>query len=71
MADRNTDTLADRKASVESDLKVLETREVEGVNLDMAAIMDGPDKPDPWGPGYLKLYGLVALLFMNATMNGV
>lgn len=70
MADKTTDNMAARKSSVDSDVKVVETKEFEGINLDMAQIMDGPDKPNPFGPGYIKLYALVALLFMNSTMNG-
>jgi MFS family permease len=70
MADKRNDHMPERKASIDSDLKVVEAKEYEGINLDMAQIMDGPDKPNPFGPGYLKLYALVALLFMNSTMNG-
>lgn len=70
MAPVTDDNMAARKESVDSDVKVVETRQVEGVNIDMAQIMDGPDKPNPWGPGYIKLYLLVGLLFMNSTMNG-
>ena len=70
MADNKNENMAERKASVDSDLKVMEAREVEGVNIDMAAIMNSEHKPNPFGPGYLKLYALVALLFMNSTMNG-
>ncbi|MCJ1285503.1 hypothetical protein MMC26_004843 [Xylographa opegraphella] len=33
-----------------------------------AAIEDNP--PNPWGPGYLKLYMFSAIIFLTATMNG-
>lgn len=69
MAEKDTQNPGDRKESVDSAIKVLETKEYEGVNLDMAEIMAN-NAPNPFGPGYLKLYALVALLFLNSTMNG-
>lgn len=39
------------------------------VGLTFAVIMER-HKPDPWGPGHLKLYLLAALCFLNSTMSG-
>ena len=60
---------ADRTASVDSDVKVIEAKEYEGVNLDMAQVM-ADNEPDPFGPGYKRLYAMVACLFLCSTMNG-
>lgn len=27
-------------------------------------------KPNPWGPGYLRLYAICGLLYLCSTMNG-
>lgn len=69
MADK-TVTAPQEQARIDNDVKVIEAREYEGVDLDMEKIMASEDKPNPFGSGYIKLYLLVALLFLNSTMNG-
>ena len=34
------------------------------------AIIMERHKPNPWGPGHLKLYLLATLCFLNSTMSG-
>jgi hypothetical protein len=69
MADNNTANPPNDRKSVDSAIKVIETKHYEGVNVDMAEIM-AKHAPDPFGRGYLKLYAMVALIFLNSTMNG-
>lgn len=38
------------------------------VPLTLADIME-KHKPNPWGPGYRKLYLMSALIFLCSTMN--
>ena len=70
MADKTNTSPDDGRKSVDSAIKVLETQEYEGVNVDMAEVM-AKHAPNPWGKGYLKLYALVGLMFLNSTMNGM
>lgn len=57
------------RRSHDSDGKVTETQEIEGVNATHASIM-ATNKPDQWGRGYVRLYMLAACIFLNSTMNG-
>jgi len=57
------------RPSHDSDVKVLEVRQIEGIDATHATIM-ATDKPNQWGPGYIRLYMLAACIFLNSTMNG-
>lgn len=57
------------KMTQEEDVKVLDVQEYEGVNPTFAAVMAN-HKPNPFGPGYLKLYALCLVCFLNSTMMG-
>lgn len=37
-------------------------------NPRLATILE-TDKPNPWGKGYLELYGVCLLMFLCSTMN--
>ena len=37
--------------------------------LTLADIME-KHKPNPWGPGYIRLYLMAGLIFLCSTMNG-
>ncbi|MCJ1383566.1 hypothetical protein MMC17_006680 [Xylographa soralifera] len=50
--------------------KVVNLSEVNVANADFAAAIE-ENPPNPWGPGYLKLYMFSALIFLTATMNGM
>jgi hypothetical protein len=54
--------------SADSDEKVVKIEEFEAVNPSRAFMVS--NKPNPWGPGYKKLYCLAALIFLCSTMNG-
>jgi MFS family permease len=72
MADRKTSVVPDgdnTKNPVDEDVKVVSVDEYEGVNTTFAAVM-AKHKPNPFGHGYLKLYGLCLILFLNSTMSG-
>jgi hypothetical protein len=56
------------RTSAESDEKVVKIEEYEAVNANRAVMAS--NKPNPWGPGYKKLYCLAALIFLCSTMNG-
>ncbi|KAK5632489.1 hypothetical protein RRF57_008203 [Xylaria bambusicola] len=38
--------------------------------LETYASIMGTNKPDPWGPGYIRLYLLAATIFLCSTMSG-
>lgn len=42
---------------------------VDSVLEDYATIM-ATNKPDPWGPGSIRLYILAATIFLCSTMSG-
>lgn len=53
--------------------KVADLKEVETIEESMetyARIM-AAHKPNPLGPGYIKLYMLSAVIFLCSTMNGM
>ncbi len=56
-------TRHERKLSLE------EVEDMEPSPETYAAIMD-TNKPNPRGPGYLKLYMLASVIFLCSTMNG-
>ncbi|MCJ1258557.1 hypothetical protein MMC24_006390 [Lignoscripta atroalba] len=49
--------------------KVIKEKQINVANADFAAAI-GENRPNPWGPGYLKMYLFSALIFLTATMNG-
>lgn len=67
--EQNTGTQGNGRPSHESDIKVVEVHQVEGIDPTHAAIM-ATNKPDQWGKGYIRLYMLAACIFLNSTMNG-
>ena len=38
-------------------------------NPRLAAVLES-NKPNPWGKGYVELYGICFLIFLCSTMNG-
>ncbi|KIX03024.1 uncharacterized protein Z518_06574 [Rhinocladiella mackenziei CBS 650.93] len=57
------------RPSQESDVKIVKLHKIEGVEATHASIM-ATNKPNQWGPGYVRLYSLAACIFLNSTMNG-
>ena len=49
--------------------KVIDEKEVEGVNASLAAVMV-KHAPNPWGKGHIQLYILASVCFLNSTMSG-
>ncbi|KAI0002668.1 hypothetical protein F4779DRAFT_622177, partial [Xylariaceae sp. FL0662B] len=52
-----------------ADITFNDVSKVEATPETYAAIM-ARHKPNPLGPGYLRLYGLAAVVFLCSTMNG-
>lgn len=57
------------KTLTEDGRKIVEEKEVEGVNASFANIMAN-HRPNPWGKGHLQLYALATICFLNSTMSG-
>lgn len=52
-----------------TDTKVLDEQKVEMLNPQLDGILQ-ENKPNPWGPGYLRMYLFVGLVCFASTMNG-
>lgn len=52
----------------EGNLKEIETMEE---STETYARIMAAHKPNPFGPGYIKLYMLSAVIFLCSTMNGM
>jgi hypothetical protein len=57
------------KAKDDANLQQVEKTDMGNLIETYANIM-AEHKPDPRGPGYIKLYSLAALIFLCSTMNG-
>lgn len=57
------------KAKEDSSLQQVEKMDMDNPIETYANIM-ADHKPDPRGPGYIKLYILSGLIFLCSTMNG-
>lgn len=58
------------KVKDESMLKEVENMENMQDSMETYANIMAKDKPDPRGPGYIKLYLLCSAVFLCSTMNG-
>jgi hypothetical protein len=59
-----------QKMSLEKPLGVSDTGGGLEPSLETYAVIMATNKPDPRGPGYIKLYLLAGTIFLCSTMNG-
>lgn len=65
----NTDEYVGEKKLTDDGRKIVEEKEMEAVNASFATIMAN-HRPNPWGKGYITLYMLASICFLNSTMSG-
>ena len=69
MMDEKVDEVRHEEATGQDKQFVTERKLSVTTNPQLAAILQ-TDKPNPWGRGYLQLYGVCFLVFFCSTMNG-